>query len=647
MGSAKRTLGRIWHVDSASCANKSQMAPTVRYSGTAKKTRAIQEPGVNPFQTIDQRGLICSTGLWVTLLLSGCSKPEQPTPAEKSVPASSEAVEPAQSPTRTETNKPSESAATSASTIKEFQSPGLSFRDVAEERGISFTYQNGANGRLLMVESIGGGASWLDYDADDLPDVFLTQGGQPDSPNPSERPSDMLFRHGVSGQFSSPGALTGLTDSGYSQGATAADFDNDGFSDLYITNVGTNVLYRNNGDGTFSPVPGEAVTPDARWSSSAAWADLDQDGLLDLYVCNYLRYDPYDPLECLKDGHPALCHPRQLEHWPDECFRNLGDGRFERVTEKWGLSGPGNKALGVAIADFTGDHRPDIYVANDTTANFLFVRQESGTFEDEALRRGCALSRTGDAQASMGVAVADYDGNGFLDILLSHFTGEANTLYQNRGDSGMQDVSALTDMRQISFPKLGFGIVMQDFNCDGQMDCLVANGHIDERNADFDGYEQVPQLLSFDGRKWHEQKNAGDYFQRKLVGRGIALADLDADGDLDALVVHQNKPASLLVNEADSKGRGHWLQLRFIGKISNREGIGCHVTVKTDSKQLATQLAGGTSFASTHQPLVEIGLGEQSGPVDLEILWPSGITQTMLDVNVDQILRLQEPPASL
>lgn len=582
--------------------------------------------------------------LCVALSIMGCSETAETPALSRPSETISEAAPGSDTHQTTRRSTPKADDSQKKKSV-DFQSAGLRFRDTANARGIAFTYENGANGRLLMVESIGGGAAWLDFDADDHADLFLTQGGLPDCKVPSERPHDALYRQASDGRFRLVGADCGLNDDSYSQGIAAGDFDNDGFCDLYLTNVGRNVLYRNNGDGTFDPMPNEAVTDDPRWSSSAAWADLDLDGLLDLYVCNYLKYDPYYPFECLKDGRPALCHPRQLEHWPDECYRNLGDGRFERVTDKWGLSGPGNKALGVAIADFTGDHKPDIYVANDTTANFLFVRQASGKFEDEALRLGCGLSGTGDAQASMGVAVADYDGNGMLDILLSHFTGEANTLYRNRGDAGMQDVSAITDMRKISLPRLGFGIVMQDFDYDGHMDGLVANGHIDEVNADFDGYEQRPQLLSFDGRKWHEQQNAGEYFKRSLVGRGIALGDVEADGDLDAVVVHQNQPTALLLNESETAGRGHWLQFRFTGITSNRQGIGCHVTVKAGDNEHVGQLVGGTSFASTHQALIAVGLGDFSGPVSLRILWPSGIVQEMSDVKVDQILRLKEPPA--
>lgn len=523
----------------------------------------------------------------------------------------------------------------------EIHPEGIRLVDRAADLGVSFTYSNGARGQLLMVESIGGGAGWLDIDQDELPDVYFAQGGIPDTPDADSRPVDTLFRQLCDGTFSDVTNASGTGDKNYSQGVAVGDFDDDGFDDILVTNVGQNTLYRNCGDGTFANSSDALPAIDSRWSSSAAWADLDQDGYLDLYVCNYLQYDPLHPLECLKDGHPALCHPRQIEAWPDECYRNVGNGTFERVTDAWGLSGPGNKALGVAIADFTNDGRPDIYVANDTTANFLFVRQPDGRFQDEALRRGVALNQAGDAQASMGVAVADYDKNGLPDILLSHFTGESNTLYQNQGDFGMQDVSSTSGIRKHSFPKLGFGIVMQDFNADGFQECLIANGHIDERNADFDGYEQHPQLLSFDGSQWQDvSEGASPYFARKLVGRGIATADADGDGDLDAIVVHQNQPAAFLINESE---QGHWLQLRFTGVTSNRRGVGCRVVVQGKDGKSVAQLVAGTSFASAHQPVLVFGMGNDNSPVEIEVQWPSGIVQSLRNVTVDQTLRIREP----
>lgn len=513
-------------------------------------------------------------------------------------------------------------------------------KDVASGLGLNHEYQNGAAGRVLMVESIGGGCAWLDYDRDGQLDACFVQGGNPVAETPDDRPSDRLFQQ-VAGRFVPVDTGIGIDDRLYGQGVSVGDFDNDGFDDVYITNVGRNSLWHNMGDGSFEEVTDFAGVGDPRWSSGAAWADLDLDGDLDLYVCNYLQYDPYDPLECLKDGRPALCHPRQLPAWPDECYRNRGDGTFESVADEWGLSGPGNKALGVAVVDLNQDGWPDIYVANDTTANFLFLNQQGKKFKDSALRLGCALNGDGAAQASMGVAIGDFDGNGLPDVFLTHFTGESNTLYENLGEYGFHDATNLTGIRTASWTRLGFGTVMQDLDFDGHQELFTANGHIDESNADGDGYRQKAQLLRFNGKRWEEISSlAGDYFSELLVGRGVSLGDFNADGRPDLLVVHQNSPAALLRNESQA---GHWLKLSFVGRVSNRRGIGCLVEVQMGERRISAQLAGGTSFASSHEPALFVGLGDWNSPVDLRVVWPGGCEQILKDVPVDQDLRITEP----
>ena len=581
------------------------------------------------------RLLLCSVARGVAVLilcLAGCQQQQEqlPQPGENN-PADSSSAE-IKPPSLQKLSPPNASDGR--------LNTGLVLSEEAAEHDFNFQYQNGAAGQALMVESIGGGAGWLDVDHDDLPDAMLVQGGSPTASD-DERPLDTLLRQLPDGRFKSIELPAGLTDRQYSQGVTVGDYDNDGFDDLLITNYGTNVLYHNCGDGTFLHVADVFAGMEPRWSSSAAWADLDRDGCLDLYICNYLRYDVQHPAPCFRDGLPSLCHPRQLEPWPDECWRNTGDGGFERVTDAWGLSGPGNKALGVAILDLTGDQVPDIYVANDTTANFLFVRDsDKERYTDEALRRGAAVSGTGDPQASMGVAAADYDGNGFPDLLLTHFSGESNTLYRNDGPAGMLDVSAATGMRELSFPRLAFGVVLHDFDQNGNFDCLIANGHIDERTNEFDGYRQQPQLLSFEGNRWRDYGAVHPWFNKRLVGRGIALADLDNDGDTDAVVINQNAAAALLVNRSS---RGSWLQLRFTGTSSNRSGIGCIAIVRQGNHTLRAEVAGGTSFASSHQPLLNFGLGAGTEQVDIDIVWPSGRRQSLSNVSPGQILRLREP----
>lgn len=502
------------------------------------------------------------------------------------------------------------------------------FADVAEAAGILHVYQNGASGQALMVETTGGGCGWIDFDRDGRWDLYLNQGGDPAAPSPTDRPSDQLFRQTGPGRFDPVTPFAGIDERNYSQGVAVGDFDNDGFDDLYVTNVGGNVLYRNSGDGTFQEVTSSAGVAGGLWSTSAAWADLDLDGDLDLYVCNYVDYDPYHPRECRNSrGRRATCHPNQMEAVPDECYLNLGDGTFRPAASERGLFGPGNKGLGVAVADFNSDGWPDVFVANDTHANFLFVNDGSGHFRESAALLGCAVNAKGSPQANMGVAVGDYDRNGWLDLFITHFTNEWNTLYRNRGPEGFEDVSALVGLVPHQLDKLGFGTVMADFNCDGYDELFVGNGHVNDNRDLGDEFEMISQLFAWQGKRWIEcTAQAGEFFQRKLLVRGVAAADFDNDGDLDLAVVPQNAPFALLANESRA---GNWLRIEFVGRQSNRRGIGTRVTVRCGDRRILQELAGGTSYCATHQPALFFGLGDWSGEVELEVRWPRGATQIL------------------
>jgi hypothetical protein len=343
-----------------------------------------------------------------------------------------------------------------------------------------------------------------------------------------------------------------------------------------------------------------------------------------------------------------MCQPNQVEPVPDECFLNRGDGTFQPVARERGLYGSGNRAMGVVIADFTNDGWPDIFVANDATPNFLFVNQRDGNFHEQAQLLGCAVAADGRAQANMGIALGDYDRNGWLDVYITHFEGEWNTLYQNQGPAGFQDVSGQVGLVPQKLLLVGFGTVMHDFNQDGYDDLFVANGHLDDPGHLGIPVEMPPQTFSFDGRRWQENgSRTGEYFQGKYVGRGVATADFDNDGDLDIAVVHQNRPLALLRNDSQ---RGHWLKLEFIGRRSNRNGIGVRATVspkapRENDKKLLQELAGGTSYCAAHQPILVFGLGESEHTCHIEVRWPTGVLQTLEDVSVDQTLRLLEPLA--
>jgi hypothetical protein len=582
-------------------------------------------------------------------LSSGCGSdqgnsvnvPGQSADLEITAPAASKRIQAA------ETSLSELGAAQSApeavvATIHEIAFP--SFEEVAEPSGLSFTYSNGASGRVLMVEATGGGAGWLDLDRDGRPDLYLCQGGDPATDCRYEQPLDQLFRQKPSGAFEPVTESSTIVEQSYSQGVAIGDFDDDGFDDIFVTNVGPDTLLRNQGDGTFQDVSVTAGIADALWSTSAAWGDLDSDGDLDLYVCNYVDYDPYHPLPCGSEGKPGTCHPMHVEGVPDACFINHGDGTFSDESQARGLFGPGNKALGVVIADFNNDGLPDVYVANDTTPNFLFINQGSGIFVESSNAFGCAVSRDGLAQASMGVAAGDFDQNGWLDLYCTHFTKESNTLYKNLGVTGFQDVTGLVGLHTPTLKSLGFGTVMKDFNQDGHEDIFVTNGHVDDWRSKGDDYEMQPQLFSYEGPRFIECKfGAGDFFSTKRIGRGVAYGDFDVDGDWDLAVVHQNAPVAILQN---TSSRGNWLKLRCIA-IDNRRGVGVRVVLHQEDKVLTQVLAGGTSYCSSHEGSLIFGLGDDSAVAELEVHWPDGTLQRVVNLAVNQEWVLRQMPDGL
>lgn len=522
--------------------------------------------------------------------------------------------------------------------------PVVQFNNRAGELGVEFTYENGARGEQLMVEATGGGAGWLDYDRDEWPDLYLGQGGQSWRPAGPDQPRDEFYRNRFGVRFENVTAATGIDERGYGQGVCVGDFDNDGFDDLLVTNVGPSRLYHNRGDGTFREVTAAARLREDKWSTSAAWGDVDRDGDLDLYVCRYCQYDAAHPRPCLdKEGRPSICHPQQVEPESDEFYVNLGDGTFRPAARELGLYGENNRGLGVVIADFNNDLWPDVFVANDTTPNFLFVNHEGTRFTDEAVILGCAVNAEGTAQANMGIACADYDRNGFLDLYVTHFSNEWNTLYANGGPAGFFDRTALVDLVTPTLPMLAFGTTMNDFNGDGQFEIFVANGHINERRPEGSSYAQRPQLFSFNGRTWSDiGVSSGPVFQEPVVGRGVAVADYDRDGRTDLVCVPQNSPAKLLHN--DSPGPTV-LQIDCIGRTSNRQAVGTRVTVSAAGRRQMAEIFGGGSYCSSQELGLTFGLGDGVSTVDLEIVWPGGIVQSLKNVAAPRRMRLIEPPA--
>lgn len=502
------------------------------------------------------------------------------------------------------------------------------FTDISAQLNLSHTFYNGTTKRQLMIESTGGGAAWIDIDSDGLMDLYFPQGGETTPRRTQDRPGDQLFRQRSGQGFLNVTGLAGTTCFEYGQGVASADVNEDGFPDFIVTNVGPNVLFLNNGDGTFSESEDTAIREASLWSSSAAFGDVDSDGDLDLYVCNYCDYDPFDPKECLDElGVAAMCHPRNLQPQADHFFLNNGDGSFSRCEKQRGLYGPENRALCVAMLDLNHDGAIDIYVGNDTTANFFFQNDGQGYFSESAMGIGGGVSASGASQATMGIGVGDYDQNGFQDLCLTHFSGEYNTLYQNNGVGGLRDLSSLTGLRPITLPKLAFGVIMHDFNADGHQDLVFANGHIDPIHPDGDGYEMTSQVVSYDGDQWQDgSAEAGQFFQEKGVGRAIAAADFDQDGDTDLVLVRQNSATALLRNDSNPSNTIH---LQLIGSGTNRNALGSYVSLELGNGDVLQEaIFCGESFCAANQLIAEFAIAEPLSEYSCRVTWPNGQEQT-------------------
>jgi hypothetical protein len=370
---------------------------------------------------------------------------------------------------------------------------------------------------------------------------------------------------------------------------------------------------------------------------------VDQDGDLDLYVCNYVKYDPDNPIKCFgADGKPGICHPDEVDPEPDVLFVNLGDGTFQGILAEAGLDAPGSKSLGVAIADFNEDQLADIFVANDTTANHLFINEGKLKFRETGLQAGVATNGDGLFQASMGVGFGDYNRDGHLDLYLTHFTSDSNTLYRGLGGGMFIDVTQELGLHLPTLRYLAFGTVMADFDCNGREDFFVANGHIDDAfQRQGDAFKMPAQLFTWTGSRFREcTSTGGPYFERKLLGRGVAAGDFDNDGDVDLAVSHQLDDASILRNDCHE---GHWLKLKFVGTKSNRNGVGVKVWVTQAGQRMYNQLAGGTSYCAAHEPALFFGLGQSDADVGIEVVWPSGRKSSLPKASVDQMLVIQEP----
>ena len=517
------------------------------------------------------------------------------------------------------------------------------FTDVSAQSGLRWTYQNGATGKYLMPETTGGGVAFFDFNNDGLLDVFALQSG----PEPGTKPGEShastrsaLYRNNGDGTFTDVTAGSGLdADFGYGQGVSVADYDNDGWPDLYVTAIGGNHLLRNNRNGTFTDVTQKAGLADLTgmapgekpWPLSAAWGDYDNDGRLDLFVCHYARWSPALNKDCFgQEGKLAFCRPQVYE--PSRCalFHNNGDGTFTDVSHKAGLDNLQGKSMGAIWLDYDEDGWPDLFVTNDTMPNFLLHNNRNGTFTDKGTIAGVAYGDQGQAESGMGAAVGDYTRDGRQDLFAVNFSGEPKSVFHNLGGGQFESASYQSHLSSTNLQYLGFGLECFDYDLDGWPDLVVGNGHVLDRmdqTTAGSSYAQSQQLFhnQHDGTFTEDLHSLGDLV-KPTVTRGLAIGDYDNDGDIDVLMVSQTGPLQLFRNDGGNQNR--WLTLRLEGVQANRDALGAKVTLVSKSGKQTQWVQGSAGYCSHSDTRLTFGLGADEGIVSGEVLWPRGRRQS-------------------
>jgi hypothetical protein len=528
-----------------------------------------------------------------------------------------------------------------------FPNPEYSFEEVPPAgSGITWVHTAGRSAKKYLPESTGAGCAFFDYDNDGWMDIYFVNSGPCDFYTPSRPLGNALYCNNRDGTFTDVTKEAGVLGGGFGQGVAVGDFNGDGFPDLYVTQYGRSILYRNNGNGTFTDVTEKAGVAAPGWASSAVWFDYDNDGRLDLFVCQFVEYNKSITCRYLEGGKPHYCFPRLFTPRPNWLFHNNGDGTFTDVSERSGIAKHVGKAWGVVATDINNDGHMDLFVANDTTANFLFVNRGRGRFEEASLAADVGYSAEGRPRSGMGVDSADFDEDGWMDLFVANVDQELFSLYKNNRDETFEDVAVPLGIGMATRWMSGWGLKFFDYDNDGNLDLLLANGHPDDLVSEFSTrttYEEPLLLFQNSGGKFVTvSPQSGPVFAKSLSYRGLAIGDFNNDGAVDALVTVNDGAPILLKNNIGKQN--HWLGVHLVGKKSNPDAVGARIIYQAGDLKRSRMKVGGGSFLSSHDPRVVLGIGQRTRIDWLEVKWPQpgGAVERFTSPPLDRYIKIVE-----